>query len=596
MCLEIVNAVYLDGYRISFSFEWPDGANYAPEYLYETGTVSQKKKNVLTTIAILFVLLLSACGSHTNASGDQRPDAPRIVNIINFIRQMEPRDKEITEEVLYETVVEQVKQLQQYQLPGTFLLQYDALLNPKYQELLKNGLVPGSEVGAWWEITQPHVEDAGLNWRGRYPWDWHADVGFATGYSPGEREKLVDVYMEKFKSVFGKYPASVGSWFIDAHTLGYMYDKYHIVASCNCKDQIGTDGYTLWGGYWNQAYYPSRKNAYMPAQTAAAQIPVPVFRMLGSDPVYQYEYGLGGSSQGVITLEPVYTGAAGGGGIRSWVEWFFQTMTSEPCLTFNYIQAGQENSFTWKKMEGGLNIQMPLLDSLRKQGKVRIETLGASGDWFREHFPVTPATAVTALSDFLDTDKKTVWYNSRFYRANLMWEGASFRFRDIHLFDERFESDYLTKAGTSTQCIYTTLPVVDGFLWSTPDEKAGLRITGKDGHHPETGTPAVSERPGNILQVAFATASGQAFEIVFHEDRFEVICTKGDEEWALELETAPGVELPFQSIGGNRINASLNGFAYGIVCRKGTVEKAAGSVFRIQPADGRVVVDCSKRE
>ena len=28
----------------------------------------------------------------------------------------------------------------------------------------------------------------------------------------------------------------------------------------------GTDGYTLWGGYWNQAYYPSRLNSYMPAQ------------------------------------------------------------------------------------------------------------------------------------------------------------------------------------------------------------------------------------------------------------------------------------------------------------------------------------------
>ena len=99
-------------------------------------------------------------------------------------------------------------------------------------------------MGGWWEITQPHVEAAGLKWRGRYPWDWHADVGFATGYTPEERRKLVDVYMEKFKEIFGKYPTAIGSWFIDAYTLGYMYDKYGIVASCNCKDQIGTDGYT----------------------------------------------------------------------------------------------------------------------------------------------------------------------------------------------------------------------------------------------------------------------------------------------------------------------------------------------------------------
>ena len=120
----------------------------------------------------------------------EKSPAPRIVNIINFIRQTEPRSEEVTDEVLYQTVVEQVKQLNAHRLKGTFLLQYDALINPKYQQLLKNELYPGSEIGGWWEITQPHVEAAGLKWRGRYAWDWHADVGFATGYTPEEREKL----------------------------------------------------------------------------------------------------------------------------------------------------------------------------------------------------------------------------------------------------------------------------------------------------------------------------------------------------------------------------------------------------------------------
>lgn len=267
--------------------------------------------------------------------------SPRIVNIVNFIRNVEPRG--VTDEVLYETVVQQVKQLSAHGLEGTFLLQYDALINPKYQALLKNELNSTSEIGAWWEITQPHVEAAGIEWRGRFPWDWHANVGFATGYTPEERIILVDIYMEKFKSIFGAYPKSVGSWFIDAHTLGYMYDKYNIIASCNCKDQIGTDGYTLWGGYWNQAYYPSRVNAYMPAQTEKGQISVPIFRMLGSDPIYQYDSGLGGNLQSVITLEPVYHDA---GGSKEWVDWFLKSIVDEPCLAFSYTQAGQENSFT----------------------------------------------------------------------------------------------------------------------------------------------------------------------------------------------------------------------------------------------------------
>ena len=68
------------------------------------------------------------------------------------------------------------------------------------------------------------------------------------------------------------------------------------------------------------AYYPSRINAYMPAQTEEGQIPVPIFRMLGSDPIYQYDDGLGQERQGVISLEPVYEKGAwiAAGWIISW--------------------------------------------------------------------------------------------------------------------------------------------------------------------------------------------------------------------------------------------------------------------------------------
>ena len=255
------------------------------------------------------------------------------------------------------------------------MLQYDALLDIRYQQLLKN--LPESlfEIGGWWEIPQPLCENAGLKWRGRFPWDWHAHVGFSVGYTPEEREKLVDVYMRDFKQIFGYYPKSVGSWFIDAHTLDYMAEKYGIVASCNCKDQIGTDGYTLWGGYWNQAYYPSKKNAYMPAQTAENQINVPVFRMLGSDPVRQYDDGLGTGRQGVITLEPVYRY---GGGDSAWVQWYFDEFVKGECLEFAYFQTGQENSFTWEKMSKGFKIQLPLIAALREEQKVKIKTLTTS--------------------------------------------------------------------------------------------------------------------------------------------------------------------------------------------------------------------------
>ena len=143
-----------------------------------------------------------------------------------------------------------------------------------------------------------------------------------------------------------------------------MYARYGIIASCNCKDQVGTDGYTMWGGYWNQGYYPSRKNAYMPAQNAANQIPVPIFRMLGSDPIHQYDKGIGGDHQRVVSLEPVYTS---GGGDADWCKWYFDAFVDGAAMGYGYVQAGQENSFAWRRMRQGFEIQMPMIAQMLKE-------------------------------------------------------------------------------------------------------------------------------------------------------------------------------------------------------------------------------------
>jgi hypothetical protein len=527
-----------------------------------------------------------------------RGPAPRIVNIINFIRQLEPRSKRITEEVLYQTVVEQVRSLKAHNLRSTFLLQYDALINPRYQELMKKDVPPGTEIGGWWEITEPHVRDAGMKWRGRFPWDWHVNVGFSIGYTQDEREKLVDVYMEKFRSIFGRYPEVVGSWFLDSHSLQYMWDRYHIVASTNCRDAIGTDGYTSWGGYWNQAYYPSRVNAYMPAQNAAAQVPVPIFRMLGSDPIYQYSSGLGGNGQGVETIEPACRGR---GDNPKWVDWYFENFVGQPCLAYGYVQLGQENSFTWSNFGKGFELQMAVVEGLSKEGKIKVETLGESGRWFRRNFPLTPPTAVTVMTDHKGEGHKTVWYDSRFYRVNLLWKGASFMFRDIHLFDERLESSYYRKPATTSEYDYQTLPFVDGFQWSADGVTAGLKIVRREeqGGTVEVrgGDPVVKEPGKGRLLVEWKTDGGpDTLSMLFSEDRFEVSSSSGRDDWWLELAAGPKIVLPFRSVTGGSIDSVFGKFPYTVRCLKGRFEESADHRFRIMPQSGAVVVDLSVRK
>ena len=530
------------------------------------------KRIINTTVRTAITLILTTTAFTSCQSAPEIPEQPCIINFVNFIRQVEPRDERFTNEYLFQTTANE-------------------------KEAKENG----HEVGAWWEITEPHVRDAGMTWRGRYPWDWHANVGFATGYSPEERERLVDTYMNRFHEIFGSYPESVGSWFIDAHTLQYFSDKYGITASCNCKDQYGTDGYTLWGGYWNQAYYPSRVNAYMPAQTSEGQIPVPVFRMLGSDPVLQYDNALDSRVQGVITLEPVYTGNGGGGGNRQWIEWFLPAMANSKSLGFNYIQAGQENSFGWEAMKNGLTMQMPIIRQLADEGKVRVETLAESGRWFKERYPLTPATSVTVDDDFLHDGRSAAWYDSRFYRIGLFWEGDFFVIRDIHLFDESIESDYLRQAGTSTQCVYTTLPIVDGYLWSTSDERAGLRLVALQGESGTEEIPVFShsfrQTAADQLVVDQKTPYG-TFTLTLNEDN--ITCSlhaKKKVNWAIEFTAAPKASLPFDELSAQEMRATWKGHPYAFHLQKGSFETASSSSgkptsWRMHPQRGKIVLSC----
>ena len=368
--------------------------------------------------------------------------------------------------------MEQKALLKRYGFRGTFLLQYDALIDPTFQKLMLEDN-ENNEIGVWLEIVAPLCERVGIEWRGRFPWDWHANVGFSVGYTPEERERLLDALFEEFKTVFGYYPRVMGSWIIDAHTLRYASEKYGLDASCNCKDQWGTDGYTLWGAYYNGAYYPAKTNVFAVADSEDRAIDVPIFRMLGSDPVLQYDTGLDATAgaaawQGVITLEPVYKSA--GGGNPDWVDWYFSENFNGECLSYAYTQVGQENSFGWEAMREGLCDQF---EKLADRKDLVIETLGESGRWFKATYTTTPPTATVCHSDFEKNQKASAWYNSRVYRANLYADREGLRLRDLVLFDNAYTERYLDAVEPSPVLQFDTLFAIDGNRFSGNGIRAG---------------------------------------------------------------------------------------------------------------------------
>ena len=528
-----------------------------------------------------------------------------IVNIINFVRAVEPRQGRNIDMQL--PMREQIRLMRENGLRGTFLLQYDTLIDPAFDGLI-NEAAEFCEIGLWLEIVQPQTEAVGIEWEGRFPWDWHNDVGFLIGYEPEERYRLIDVAMERFKERFGKYPESVGSWHIDAVSLKYLDDKYHISASCNCRDQVGTDGYTMQGGYYNQAYYPSVSNMFCPASTKEKQINIPVFRMLGSDPTLAYDYQVFDyGSKHVPSLEPVHYGKD-----PDWVNWFTDMLYERPNgLCFQYTQVGQENSFGWPNMREGLEYQFPHIARLAREGKVEVMTLGESGRWFKENFETTPPATLSALKSWKRPNISSIWYYSRFYRVNLVLDNGIARIRDMYLFDENYPERYLDKRCASTACEFRNLPIMDGSIYSDAKSSTtagiyfmadGQRIAWKDIDY--------KEYPDGRAEVTLTSDKGVAV-MSFEERGFEIStdveglslmpeydakrvagCAESGEKFVNDNNKEAVISFIDKAASVNdRIEFTINGFDYGLTVAEGTVSDG----LSVTEANGKIKVIADNR-
>ncbi|MBO7407137.1 MAG: hypothetical protein J6V14_05845 [Clostridia bacterium] len=396
----------------------------------------------------------------------------RIMNIVNFVRGCEPREPE---KDLVLPVAEELKVNRKYGLKSTVLLQYDALLREDMVSLFADG-PKDVELGLWFEMNRQLTEAVGIPWRGRpgYDWDWYVNPGFLPAYTPAQREALIDEAFRKFHEMFGYYPKSAGSWLLDAHSMRYMSEKYALDALCICREQYAVDAYTLWGGYYNGAYYPSTKNALCPASTPENQIDTPVFRMLGIDPIYGYDeakYPTG--VWGCNTLEPVWTS----GSDPRIVNWYMDVYYKTPFLNYSHATTGQENSFGWGSIGPGYKVQADTIARMRDSGALSVEFLGETGHAFKAAYRVTPCTALVADKDRTDNKIRSLWYNSPSYRAGVVLEpGGRLYIRSLDLYDERYEERYLTEPCSSWDARYDNLAVVDNRLWSKGEFESAIEI------------------------------------------------------------------------------------------------------------------------
>ena len=504
------------------------------------------------------------------------------VNIYNFIRMSHTEPSRFIQDD-FDTLRNEIITVKQYGFPGTYALKYDALMEPRYQALLSTYLDENDEISAWWEITEPLCRRASVQFRGGKQselYDDRVDSAYSIGYAPEERRRLVDAYMADFYSVFGKYPQSIGSWVLDSVTMAYASERYGVTAAAICRDQMGVDGFTLWGGWPNGAYYPSRFNENIPAQTPENQLDIPVFRLLGPDPIYNFEADVRDSLQGVYTLEPSWLT----GRDPKWIRWFFGCLTGEDALGLGYAQVGQENNFLWENIRPGFAPQLDVLKDLHSLGKLRVETMAATARRFRAEHRLTPPMTFQASQDWDDArDLSAQWYASSNYRVGFLGEAGHLRIRDLFLYDENYPSRYLTASMKGTASTFDALPVLFPQRWMG-DDRPFIRLVDGQGREP-AGTIRYSAMDDMTARAELRSGESILADFTMTPDAVTLKTS-----CRLIFDTLP----VFSSREGDRILMDHEDFRYGFRISRGRILTASGDGLTIVPEAGEIALEFGK--
>ena len=208
----------------------------------------------------------------------------RYVTLVNPVR-----GRNLWTDRTTDPIIQQYSKINQYNLPATWLLQYDAIND---QELIDtfNKFNNNQEKGLFLEVSKSLADKA----RVIYPYEvdyFNPKAVFLSAYSQSDRRRIIDWLFNDFKDSFGYFPKSVGAWWIDSYSLNYMLNKYKISTALIVADQKTTDKYGVWGQWWGVPYYPSYANSLTPASSLNNKLNVAIIQWAQRDPTLAFGEG-----------------------------------------------------------------------------------------------------------------------------------------------------------------------------------------------------------------------------------------------------------------------------------------------------------------
>jgi len=351
-----------------------------------------------------------------------------------------------------ESLQPQYQEVKKRGLPATWLFTYDALSDRDVISASKE-MDDLQEKGIFLEVTPSSAKETGISYQ---PTDsWHrAKSLFLIGYTQDERVHFIDAVFDKFKSVYGYYPTSVGAWWVDAYSLEYMKNKYRITANLSCADQFFTDSYSLWGQYWSTPFYPSKLHAGIPANIQDNKLDLVTLQWAARDPINGYGFG----HASTFSTQDYHTNNLP----ISYYEKLINIYLDDSLNSFGQITLGLESDLSPSTYKSLYAEHLDAVNRFANMG-VQVTTMKAFSDWYRQSFPNFSPVQVITSDDLLGKNSQIIWYQSPFYRVGVYEdkENQKVQIIDLRFFSDNFQEPFYTYPTRQMDLFINTPSLID---------------------------------------------------------------------------------------------------------------------------------------
>ncbi len=334
-------------------------------------------------------------------------------------------------------------------LPVGWAIRYDALLN----KTVVNNLKQSHEAGLLLEITPHLASQSGVEYKGKLDGtDWYyAKNAFLIGYTTQERIKLVDTLFEAYRQVFGVYPQFTTSWMIDSFSLNYINDKYGVILHEITKEQYETDSYTLYGGVFNAAYFPSSNHPLIPTRNNPQKMVM--IRQTISDPINNY-----GSPKAYFTSQPNdYLNSPDQKNIDYFNKLLKQNISQKAQQVVSVI--GLENSFTQKRFINEFMSQLDIINNLPTNEAIVYRPSEFAHKFIKSYKSNEPFCIETESQS--ENIKEVIWYFTGLYRARVINKDNHLIIDDLRIYQDL--RDPYAEITAETDYAYWIIPsIFDG--------------------------------------------------------------------------------------------------------------------------------------